>query len=204
MQASGDVTPLYYSLFCTLCRLQQALNVQPKAPGRLERIVCESCWRSTLDLSICWACGEYVMQSDEVVNLGLCFWHSDCFGCLLCGTRLGIPAPERRERVELERIPHCKRCEVEIEEKMQNKKFRKSYADFSKAGEGLGPNGTDIFELCGHENFEPIATSTRSKYKDVAFGPLANDDDHVSCFLSILQTSRTNFISRQTITRFQN
>ncbi|CCU80360.1 hypothetical protein BGHDH14_bgh04675 [Blumeria hordei DH14] len=199
MQASRDVTAPYHTLFCTLCRLQQALYVQPKAPGRLERKVCESCLRSTLDLSICWACGEYVMQSDEVVSLGLCFWHSGCFGCLLCGARLVIPGPERRERVELERIPHCKRCEVEIEEARQNKKLRKSYADFSKADERFGPNRTDMFELCGHENFESNATSTWSECKDVAFGPFTNDDNHVSCFLSIVQTLRAKFIFRQTI-----
>merc|ERR1712225_141435 len=56
------------------------------------RIVCKPCWRAVLDLSICWVCGECIVRGDEVVSLGWCFWHRGCFGCLLCGTRLDVPA----------------------------------------------------------------------------------------------------------------
>merc|ERR1712225_156867 len=53
---------------------------------------CTLCWRAVLDLSICWVCGECIVRGDEVVSLGWCFWHRGCFGCLLCGTRLDVPA----------------------------------------------------------------------------------------------------------------
>ena len=32
------------------------------------------------------------MRGDEVISLGWCFWHRGCFGCLVCGTRLEVPA----------------------------------------------------------------------------------------------------------------
>lgn len=82
------------------------------------------------------------MRGDEVVSLGWCFWHRGCFGCLLCGMRLGEAflrdCEDRRERetgdlgighgdgdgngsgcgngrrgTELDKIPLCEWCESE-------------------------------------------------------------------------------------------
>merc|ERR1712225_136038 len=77
---------------CTICWQRQARGSQPKLLGSSARIVCKPCWRAVLDLSICWVCGECIVRGDEVVSLGWCFWHRGCFGCLLCGTRLDVPA----------------------------------------------------------------------------------------------------------------
>lgn len=38
------------------------------------------------------------MRGDEVVSLGWCFWHRNCFGCLVCG--LSIPIPSSGVEVE--------------------------------------------------------------------------------------------------------
>jgi hypothetical protein len=79
-----------------------------------------------LDLSICWVCGEYIVRGNEVVSLAWCFWHQECFGCLVCGERLALPDLKRakkwgfwdgrgrRKGVELESVPLCRACEHEM------------------------------------------------------------------------------------------
>lgn len=130
------------SFLCTFCWIAQFPPSKPKSVGSKARIACETCWRSVLDLSICWVCGEIVVRGEEVVSLGWCFWHRSCFGCLLCGSRLDPPPEDelpciddddtsgrvgahggyidrldlggnqRRRGVELDYIPLCSSCEV--------------------------------------------------------------------------------------------
>ncbi|XMA08241.1 hypothetical protein WAI453_001032 [Rhynchosporium graminicola] len=86
-------TPDLHSAFiCTICWQSQPRGSKPKLLGNSARIVCRACWRAVLDLSICWVCGECIVRGDEVVSLGWCFWHRACFGCLVCGTKLDVPA----------------------------------------------------------------------------------------------------------------
>jgi hypothetical protein len=79
------------SFLCTFCWTPQFRPAKPRVLGREARIACETCWRSVLDISICWVCGEIVVRGEEVVSLGWCFWHRGCFGCLICGTSLDPP-----------------------------------------------------------------------------------------------------------------
>ncbi|KAK0113152.1 hypothetical protein ONS95_014851 [Cadophora gregata] len=87
----GPIDP-HPAYICTICWQRQARGSQCKLLGSSARIVCKPCWRTVLDLSICWVCGECIVRGDEVVSLGWCFWHRGCFGCLICGTRLDVPA----------------------------------------------------------------------------------------------------------------
>ncbi|KAI9050056.1 hypothetical protein LZ554_006201 [Drepanopeziza brunnea f. sp. 'monogermtubi'] len=79
------------AFICSICWQRQPRGSKPKLLGASARIVCRACWRAVIDLSICWVCGECVVRGDEVVSLGWCFWHSACFGCLVCGTKLDVP-----------------------------------------------------------------------------------------------------------------
>lgn len=85
------------SFLCTFCWTPQFRPAKPRVLGREARIACETCWRSVLDLSICWVCGEIVVRGEEVVSLGWCFWHRGCFGCLICGTSLDPPMEDEDE-----------------------------------------------------------------------------------------------------------
>jgi hypothetical protein len=84
-------SPSEAAFICTICWQHQPSGSKPKLLGTSARIVCRACWRAVLDLSICWVCGECIVRGDEVVSLGWCFWHSGCFGCLVCRTRMDIP-----------------------------------------------------------------------------------------------------------------
>jgi hypothetical protein len=83
-----------------------------------------------LDLAICWVCGEVVFCGEECVNLGWCFWHRGCFGCLFCGGKelAQEVLPEvggvedgiwfgsgKGWRIEIEVMPLCEPCLVEVE-----------------------------------------------------------------------------------------
>lgn len=104
------------SFLCTICWQTQYPPCTPRVLGSHARIVCARCWKAVLDLSICWACGEVIVRGEEIVSLGWCFWHRNCFGCLLCGTRLKLDAGDVQSMgVELTSVPMCDWCRVETE-----------------------------------------------------------------------------------------
>jgi hypothetical protein len=54
------------------------------------------------------------------VSMGWCFWHGDCYGCLLCGSRVihrGVKVRELNGRgiEEVGEVPLCWDCGIEIE-----------------------------------------------------------------------------------------
>ncbi|KAI9645953.1 hypothetical protein NHQ30_005390 [Ciborinia camelliae] len=141
------------SFICTICWSPQHPPSTPRVLGRSSRIVCHQCWRAVLDLSICWVCGECIVRGDDVVSLGWCFWHRGCFGCLLCGVRLGEKflvncESERDERddggngrkgTELDKIPLCEWCETETKIKGYGEKkvLERGLKNVSKSDGGL-------------------------------------------------------------------
>ncbi|KAK8904859.1 hypothetical protein QC760_007193 [Botrytis cinerea] len=149
IQKSSD--PLF---ICTICWSPQYSPSTPRVLGRSSRIVCHQCWRAVLDLSICWVCGECIVRGDEVVSLGWCFWHRGCFGCLLCGVRLGervlrecesecenseYGCGDRRKGTELDKIPLCEWCEMETKIKGYGEKkvLEKGLENVTKSDGGL-------------------------------------------------------------------
>lgn len=111
-----------------------------------------------LDLSICWVCGECIVRGDDVVSLGWCFWHRGCFGCLLCGVRLGEGVlidcvSDGNERwnsedggkgngsrgMELDKIPLCEWCETETKIKGYGEKkvLEKGLENVTRSDGGL-------------------------------------------------------------------
>ncbi|KAF7897334.1 hypothetical protein EAF00_005562 [Botryotinia globosa] len=147
---------------CTICWSPQYLPSTPRVLGRSSRIVCHPCWRAVLDLSICWVCGECIVRGDEVVSLGWCFWHRGCFGCLLCGVRLGERVlrecesecengrgryentgedgyGDRRRGTELDKIPLCEWCETETKIKGYGEKkvLERGLENVTKSDGGL-------------------------------------------------------------------
>ncbi|KAF7937452.1 uncharacterized protein EAE98_001766 [Botrytis deweyae] len=150
------------SFVCTICWSPQYLPSTPRVLGRSSRIVCHQCWRAVLDLSICWVCGECIVRGDEVVSLGWCFWHRGCFGCLLCGVRLGErvlkecesecengrgrygnngeeACGDRRKGTELDKIPLCEWCETETKIKGYGEKkvLERGLENVTKSDGGL-------------------------------------------------------------------
>lgn len=122
------------------------------------RPACPPCYRAIIDLSIYWVCGEVVVHGEECVSLGWCFWHTACYGCLLCGSKRvvrprvdvgevfgevqtgtgdeivekgeeGMERDRERQREterkmlgrkrgrEIDQVPLCKACLVEVEGK---------------------------------------------------------------------------------------
>ncbi|TGO42477.1 hypothetical protein BHYA_0008g00680 [Botrytis hyacinthi] len=147
---------------CTICWSPQYLPSTPRVLGRSSRIVCHQCWRAVLDLSICWVCGEGIVRGDQVVSLGWCFWHRGCFGCLLCGVRLGERVlrecesecengrgrygnngedgcGDRRKGTELDKIPLCEWCETETKIKGYGEKkvLERGLENVTKSDGGL-------------------------------------------------------------------
>lgn len=100
------------SFICTFCWSPQYPPSKPKLVGS-SRISCAFCHAAVLNLSICWACGEIIVRSQEVVSLGWCFWHRSCFGCLLCATRIAVPKEFEGRSIELDHISLCGVCEIE-------------------------------------------------------------------------------------------
>lgn len=57
------------------------------------------------------------------MSLGWCFWHGDCYGCLLCGSRVIYRGVKVRDLVggrgrgieEVGEVPLCWDCGIEIE-----------------------------------------------------------------------------------------
>ncbi|APA10412.1 hypothetical protein SS1G_07101 [Sclerotinia sclerotiorum 1980 UF-70] len=155
------------SFICTICWSPHHAPSKPRVLGRSSRIVCHQCWRAVLDLSICWVCGECIVRGDEVVSLGWCFWHRGCFGCLLCGVRLGEAflrdcesESERgvefgdgnrngngsetgdgsaRKGTELDKIPLCECCETETKIKGYGEKkvLERGLENVTKSDGGL-------------------------------------------------------------------
>lgn len=150
------------SFVCTICWSPQYLPSTPRVLGRSSRIVCHQCWRAVLDLSICWVCGECIVRGDEVVSLGWCFWHRGCFGCLLCGVRLGERVlrecesecengrgrfgnngedrcGDQRKGTELDKIPLCEWCETETKIKGYGEKkvLERGLENVTKSDGGL-------------------------------------------------------------------
>ncbi|KAF7948970.1 hypothetical protein EAE96_008148 [Botrytis aclada] len=150
------------SFVCTICWSPQYLPSTPRVLGRSSRIVCHQCWRAVLDLSICWVCGECIVRGDEVVSLGWCFWHRGCFGCLLCGVRLGEKVlrecesecengrgrygntgedgcGDRGRGTELDKIPLCEWCETETKIKGYGEKkvLERGLENVTKSDGGL-------------------------------------------------------------------
>jgi hypothetical protein len=149
---------------CTFCWTPQMAPAKPKVVGRHGRIACHECWKSILDLSICWVCGEMVVRGEEVVSLGWCFWHRACFGCLLCGASLRPPMVDelyaeggryniRTERVEeithlpngrkfrggveLETIPLCVFCEDAVQDLKEPQILENGLGNIDKRDGGL-------------------------------------------------------------------
>ncbi|KAL6909029.1 hypothetical protein GGI43DRAFT_166237 [Trichoderma evansii] len=93
----------------------------PCVLGRSSRLACHSCSTAIFNLSICWVCGEVIFQGEGGVSLGWCFWHGDCYGCLLCGSRViyrGVKARELfggRGIEEVVEVPLCWDCVIEME-----------------------------------------------------------------------------------------
>lgn len=147
------------SFICTICWSPQHPPSIPRVLGRSSRIVCLQCWRAVLDLSICWVCGECIVRGDDVVSLGWCFWHRGCFGCLLCGVRLGErvlmdcesesqkevgEAGEDgygggRKGMELDKIPLCGWCETDTKSKGYGEKkvLERGLENVTKSDGGL-------------------------------------------------------------------
>ncbi|TLS31597.1 hypothetical protein PpBr36_03685 [Pyricularia pennisetigena] len=81
--------PRYQPVFiCSFCH--QAYCSPPHVVGKSARLTCEGCYRTLIDLAVCWKCGELVYRGDACVSLGWCFWHRVCFGCLFCGGRTSV------------------------------------------------------------------------------------------------------------------
>lgn len=134
-----------------------------------------------MDLSICWVCGEYIIRGDEVVSLGWCFWHRLCFGCLVCGTKMSVPVDEedncvnRRRRdgigVELEEIPLCNVCGVEMSGESPGKVFERGVENVSRFDGGLSRERLERWseaskegaELGKVEDRERVATSKEAR-----------------------------------------
>ncbi|KAJ8065461.1 hypothetical protein OCU04_006146 [Sclerotinia nivalis] len=149
------------SFICTICWSPQHPPSKPRVLGRSSRIVCHQCWRAVLDLSICWVCGECIVRGDEVVSLGWCFWHRGCFGCLLCGVRLGeaflrdcesesekgdgygngngTGDGSGKKGTELDKIPLCEWCETETKIKGYGEKkvLERGLENVTKSDGGL-------------------------------------------------------------------
>lgn len=134
---SYPVTPQLKRLAftCTFC--WHVSSTSPRVIGRSARLACEPCYKALLNLSICWVCGEVVVRGDDCVSLGWCFWHKSCYGCLICGNRRvihGVTVAEvfaegnglegveqsnglavtRGQAKEIEQIPLCAHCYVEV------------------------------------------------------------------------------------------
>lgn len=134
---SCPVTPQLRQLAftCTFC--WHFSSAPPRVVGRSARLACEPCYKTLLDLSVCWVCGEVVVRGDDCVSLGWCFWHKSCYGCLMCGNRIvvhgstvgevfagGSSVEDVQERSglavttgqarEIDEIPLCAHCYVEV------------------------------------------------------------------------------------------
>jgi hypothetical protein len=162
--AIPKMSPGEPSFICTICWHAQYAPSAPKLLGTSARIVCRACWRAVLDLSICWVCGEWIARGEEVVSLGWCFWHWGCFGCLICGMKMGLGTMERRrgkEGVQLNRIPLCVVCRVETSGQSKGQVLKRGLETVSRLDGGLG-----------RERLEMLAQNRMTDgFKDVYHSP---------------------------------
>ena len=98
---------------CTFC---WRLSSQFKPVGPEARIACRACWKRSWDLAVCWGCGELIARDGReagVAAFGWCFWHLECFGCLVCRQPLTLcgPAKVGEQGIEVESVPICEDCE---------------------------------------------------------------------------------------------
>jgi hypothetical protein len=101
------------------------------------------------------------VRGDEVVSLGWCFWHRACFGCLVCGDRMDLEplqsghlsnggcgkTKRKRKRmigVELEMVPLCAHCNVEMEGKGKGAIVEQDLETVSKLDGGLSRDRIDM------------------------------------------------------------
>jgi hypothetical protein len=149
---------------CTICWQHQPHGSKPKLLGTSARIVCYSCWRAVLDLSICWVCGECIVRGEEVVSLGWCFWHIGCFGCLICRNRINVlqyhnHSPERAKwhgagdagfgcgrtvGIELDTVPLCNVCSVELDTECHDQILEKGLEYITLLDGGLSRDRLDM------------------------------------------------------------
>ena len=129
---------------CTFCH--HLSPAPGRVVGRSARLACSACHAALLSLTICWVCGGVVYRGTDCVSLGWCFWHRACYGCIFCGARRivegltvesvfeeddgsadeewavegktdGWERIEGRGRArELEQVPICAHCVVELEQ----------------------------------------------------------------------------------------
>ncbi|KAN0114896.1 hypothetical protein V8E51_004440 [Hyaloscypha variabilis] len=168
-------SPSQAAFICTICWQHQDPGAKPKLLGISARIVCHACWRAVLDLSICWVCGECIVRGDEVVSLGWCFWHRGCFGCLMCRTRMNVAGLEARVSkqtaewdrwdgsednefgrrrsvgIELDTIPLCNVCSVEMAAESQNQVLERGLECVSEIDGGLSRDRLDMLTELAEE-----------------------------------------------------
>ncbi|KAI9858757.1 MAG: hypothetical protein M1824_004177 [Vezdaea acicularis] len=98
---------------CTFC---WRLSSQFKPVGPEARIACRGCWKRSWDLAVCWGCGELIARDGReagVAAFGWCFWHLECFGCLVCRQPLTLcgAAKVGEQGIEVQSVPICEDCE---------------------------------------------------------------------------------------------
>ncbi|RKF63129.1 hypothetical protein OnM2_027028 [Erysiphe neolycopersici] len=170
-----------FAFLCTMCWQYQSHGTKPRILGESARIVCEKCWRGVIDLSICWVCGDTVVRGDEVVSLGWCFWHYSCFGCLVCGMQISVPKNEKsskissdefnrdlndsgRRGVELENVPLCHFCQIEMEGEEKDQLVERALVTVSMFDGGLSRQRFEYLEV-GKDQSLTIASPKRRKLK---------------------------------------
>ncbi|KAI6246146.1 hypothetical protein HI914_05384 [Erysiphe necator] len=170
-----------FAFLCTICWQYQPRGIKPKILGQSARIVCEKCWCAVIDLSICWVCGDIVVRGDEIVSLGWCFWHISCFGCLVCGTQITLPKNENKSKigsekfmgnfngssskgVELESVPLCHVCEIEMDGEENRQILERGLLTVSLFDGGLSRQRFEYLET-GRDQSSTIVSSRRRKLK---------------------------------------
>jgi len=120
-------------------------------------------------------CGECIVRGDEVVSLGWCFWHCACFGCLVCGTRMSLPAKkkdgewgqwdddasgERKRKIgiELKHIPLCDNCDIETASHNNKEVLERGLETVSRFDGGLS---RDRLDMLSQEEDERRAEKSR-------------------------------------------